>query len=51
MTDQCPSNSFPCSLEPFVITWNIEEEKVTDAYRKWLDANLAIAIKEWGDRV
>lgn len=42
---------FPCSLEPFVITWTTEEGKITDAFRKWLDAGFAIAVKEWGDRL
>ncbi len=42
---------FPCSLEPFVITWTTEEATIRDAYRKWLDACFAIAIKEWGDRL
>lgn len=42
---------FPCSLEPFVITWNTEEAQVRNAYRKWLDAAFAIALKEWGDRL
>ena len=42
---------FPCSLEPFVITWTTEESKIRDAFRKWLDAGLAIAVKEWGDRL
>ncbi len=42
---------FPCSLEPFVITWNTSEEDVLGAYRRWLDASLAIAVKEWGDQL
>ena len=42
---------FSRSLEPFVITWNTEEAKILDAYRKWVDAGLAITIKEWGDRL
>ncbi len=42
---------FPCSLEPFVITWSTEQVQIRDAYRKWLDAALAIAVKEWGDRL
>lgn len=41
---------FRCSLEPFLITWTTEEGQIRDAYRKWLDAALAIAVKEWGDR-
>jgi Fic family protein len=42
---------FTCSLDPFVITWNTEEAKIVPSFRQWLDAALAIAIKEWTDRV
>ena len=42
---------FVCSLEPFVITWNTEEAKILASYRKWLDAALAVAVKEWSDRL
>lgn len=42
---------FVCSLEPFVITWNTEENKILASYRKWLDAALAVAVKEWSDRL
>ena len=42
---------FPCSLEPFVITWKTEEGEIGDAFDRWLDAALAIAIKEYGDRL
>lgn len=42
---------FACSLEPFVVTWNTEEEKILSAFRKWLDGSLAVAVKEWGDRL
>ncbi len=42
---------FVCSLEPFVITWNTEENKILASYQKWLDAALAVAVKEWSDRM
>ncbi len=42
---------FPCSIEPFVITWQTEMDNVKNACRKWLDAGLVIAVKEWGDRI
>lgn len=41
----------PCSLEPFVITWKTNKADVTEAFRRWLDAALAIAIKDYGDRL
>jgi fido (protein-threonine AMPylation protein) len=40
-----------CTVEPFVITWNMLELEVTVAFRRWLDTALAIAIKEFGDRL
>jgi fido (protein-threonine AMPylation protein) len=45
------TKSFECSLEPFVIAWNTTESDVLATYGKWLDTTLAIAIKEWGDRI
>jgi hypothetical protein len=42
---------FLCSLEPFVFTYNTEESDIADAFSRWLDAALAIAIKEFGDRI
>ena len=42
---------FPCSLEPFVITWKTNEADVETSYEHWLDAALAVAIKEYGDRL
>lgn len=40
-----------CSLEPFVITWRTTEEEVSASFERWLDAALAVAIKEFGDRL
>lgn len=42
---------FECSLEPFVISWNSELKRVAPSYSRWLDAALAIAVKEWGDQL
>ena len=41
----------PTSLEPFVITWKTREQEIASAFERWLDAALAIAIKEFGDRL
>ena len=40
-----------CTVEPFVITWTMQEPEVTGAFRRWLDTALAIAIREFGDRL
>lgn len=40
-----------CSLEPFVITWKTEESDVAEAFDTWLDTALAVAFKEFGDRL
>ncbi len=40
-----------CSLEPFVITWKTQDADIGDAFDRWLDAALAVAIKEFGDRL
>jgi Fic family protein len=40
-----------CTVEPFVITWNMQESQVMAAFRRWLDTTLAIAIREFGDRL
>jgi Fic family protein len=41
----------PCSLEPFVITWQTQESEIRDSFNRWLDSALAVAIKEFGDRL
>jgi hypothetical protein len=41
----------PTSLEPFVITWKTRENEIVAAFERWLDTSLAIAIKEFGDRL
>ena len=42
---------FPISMEPFVITWRTREADIAKAFEHWLDAALAVAIKEFGDRL
>lgn len=42
---------FICSLEPFVFTYKTKEEDITNAFSAWLDRALAVAIKEYGDRL
>jgi Fic family protein len=40
-----------CSVEPFVFTHQTKAKEVEDAFGKWIDAALAIAVKEYGDRL
>ena len=40
-----------CSVEPFVFTHETQVAAVSDAFGKWLDVSLAVAIKEYGDRL
>lgn len=40
-----------CSLEPFVFAHSTKAAEVAAAFGKWLDAALAVAIKEYGDRL
>jgi len=40
-----------CSLDPFVVTWKTKEADVIEAYGRWLDAALAIAINDYADRL
>lgn len=42
---------FSCSLEPFVITWRTSFEDIAQAFDRWLDRAVAVAIKEFGDRL
>jgi len=43
--------TIPTSVEPFAVTWNTHVDSVRPAFYKWLDASIAIALKEWGDRL
>jgi hypothetical protein len=40
-----------CSVEPFVFTHKTKVNEIADAFGKWLDAALAVAVKEYGDRL
>ena len=40
-----------CSMEPFVFTYQTSEQEIQDSFSRWLDTALAIAIKEYGDRL
>jgi Fic family protein len=42
---------FICSVEPFVFTYKTDPKMVISAFAPWLDAALAVAIKEFGDRL
>ncbi len=40
-----------CSTEPFVFSHSSKVPDLDAAFAKWLDAALAVAIKEFGDRL
>lgn len=42
---------FLCSLEPFVFTYKTSQDEILEAFARWLDSALAVAIKEYGDRL
>ena len=42
---------FVCSMEPFVFTYRTKPEEIEESFARWLDTALAIAIKEYGDRL
>lgn len=42
---------FECSAEPFVFTGRTDPEEIRDAFGVWLDRALAVAVKEYGDRL
>jgi hypothetical protein len=42
---------FLCALEPFVFAYSTTEDEIADSFSHWLDAALAVAIKEYGDRL
>lgn len=42
---------FISSIEPFVFTYKTNLKDITDAFKRWLDSALAIAVKEYGDRL
>ncbi len=49
--ERVSSDVIPSCLEPFVITWTTEPDRVEAAFLGWLDRSLAIAMKEWGDKL
>lgn len=44
-------NFFVCSLEPLVFTYKTNLQDIEAAFSRWLDAALAVAVKEYGDRL
>jgi len=42
---------FLCSLDPFVFTHKTREQDIREAFARWLDGALAVAFKEYGDRL
>jgi len=40
-----------CSVEPFVFTHKTKVNEVADAFSRWLDAALAVALKDYGDQL
>jgi hypothetical protein len=40
-----------CSVEPFVFTHQTKVNEIAGAFNTWLDAALAVAVKEYGDRL
>jgi Fic family protein len=40
-----------CSVEPFVFTHTTRVYEIAESFSKWLDAGLAVAVKEYGDRL
>lgn len=40
-----------CSVEPFVFTNQTKATEIADAFRRWVDASLAVAFKEYGDQL
>jgi hypothetical protein len=40
-----------CSVEPFVFTYKTKQEEIQEAFSRWLDQAIAIALKEFGDRL
>lgn len=42
---------FLCSTEPFVFAHTTKAAEIQDAFGRWLDQALAVAMKEYGDRL
>ena len=42
---------FLCSLEPFVFTYQTKPQDIESSFDRWLDAALAVGLKEFADRL
>jgi Fic family protein len=40
-----------CSPEPFVFTFETQPSTITESFARWLDTAMAVAVKEFGDRL
>lgn len=49
--DRTTEHFSTCALEPFVFTYLTEPNSVRESFGKWLDGAIAIALKEYGDRL
>jgi len=49
--DYASQEFFLCSLDPFVFAYKTTENQVSESFARWLDAALAVAFKEYGDRL
>jgi fido (protein-threonine AMPylation protein) len=50
-TETVKQEFFICSLQPFVFTNNSSPSALFDGFEQWMDAAIAVAIKEYGDRL
>jgi hypothetical protein len=41
----------PCSIEPFAFTHLTNVCDIESGFSRWLDASLAVGMKEFGDRL
>lgn len=44
-------NFFHCSLDPYVFTFKTNMGDIEQSFDQWLDAALAVSLKEFGDRL
>lgn len=49
--DSVGEKFFVCSIEPFVFTHLTDAAEIANAFNRWLDRALAVALKEYGDRL
>ena len=50
-TEVAKQEFFVCSLEPFVFTHKSSISSLAEPFEQWMDAAIAVAIKEYGDRL